>query len=226
MIYRMTRSLVRWLVRLVAIVEVVGTENVPSQGGYILASNHLGRLDAALVYSLLDRDDIILMVAEKYRKYRFFRWLVKEFNAIWLDRYNADWGALRETMSRLRNGWVLAAAPEGTRSPTEALLPGKPGLAYMAAKTGLQVVPVAIYGTEDRVVFSRLKRLTRLHVHVQAGMPFQLPPLDGASGSQREEALRRYTDEIMCQIAAMLPVQYRGVYSDHPRLKELLSSAA
>jgi 1-acyl-sn-glycerol-3-phosphate acyltransferase len=44
-------------------------------------------------------------------------------------------------------------------------------------------------------------------------------------GKNRDEALQEQTDEIMCQIAALLPESYRGVYGDHPRLKELVADA-
>ena len=100
-------------------------ENLPASGGYIVVANHLGRMDIPLVYDLLDRDDVILLVAEKYRKYGIVRWLVKKVDALWLERFSADFSALRNTLVRLKAGGVLVIAPEGTRSPTGALLPGK-----------------------------------------------------------------------------------------------------
>jgi 1-acyl-sn-glycerol-3-phosphate acyltransferase len=57
---------------------------------------------------------------------------------------------------------------------------------------------------------------------VKAGPAFKLPPLPR---EDREEVLKQYTDEIMCHIAALLPEKYRGVYADHPRLKELLTQS-
>jgi 1-acyl-sn-glycerol-3-phosphate acyltransferase len=55
------------------------------------------------------------------------------------------------------------------------------------------------------------------------GKPYYLPEIDMAN---RQAWLERYTDEIMCQIAALLPLEYRGFYADHPRLKELLAESA
>lgn len=219
------RSILRFVIRvltpLVMRVEVEGLNNLPRDGGYIAAANHLGRLDVPLVYYLLNRDDIIMLVAEKYREIGLARWLVKVLDAIWLDRFGADIQALRLTIERLKAGWVLVIAPEGTRSKTNALLPGKPGASYLASKTGLPVVPVAVTGTEDERVLAQLKRLKRPCVRVRVGIPFVLPP---AKGAEREATLERYTDEIMCRIAALLPDAYRGVYSDHPRLRELLDA--
>jgi len=64
--------------------------------------------------------------------------------------------------------------------------------------------------------------LRRSQVTGQVGQPFTLPPL---KGSDRDAALKLYTDEIMCRIAALLPPGYRGVYAEHPRLQELLETA-
>jgi len=212
------RFLIYPLVKLLARVEAVGMHNLPA-GGYIVAANHLGRLDIPMVYYLLERDDIILLVAEKYRKYGIVRWLVDSLDAIWLDRFNADFHALRETLEKLKAGGVLVIAPEGTRSTTGGLLPAKPGVSYLAAKSGLPVVPVAVTGTEDERVFADLKRLKRADVCVRVGEPFYLPIPKGAD---RDAILERNTDEIMCRIAALLPQSYWGVYADHPRLRELI----
>ena len=215
------RLLIRVLMRLTTTVQVSGIQNLPREGGYIVVANHLGRMDIPLVYYLLDRDDVILLVAEKYRKYGIVRWLVVKLDALWLDRFSADIQALRRTLSRLKTGDVLVIAPEGTRSPTGALIEGKPGASYLAAKSGVPILPVAAIGTEDASVKDKLRHLQRIHIAVRVGKAFHLPPLDGR---HREEMLQRSTDEIMCQIAALLPESYRGVYTDHPRLQELLAA--
>ena len=62
------------LIILTCDIEINGIENIPLKGGCIIASNHLGRLDALLVYHVIKRDDIILTVAEKYQKVLFFDW--------------------------------------------------------------------------------------------------------------------------------------------------------
>jgi 1-acyl-sn-glycerol-3-phosphate acyltransferase len=220
MSYQSTRLLISTLVRLVARVEIEGYDNIPVSGGYIAVANHLGRIDAALIYYVLDRRDIIMLVAEKYRESAIARWLTRELDGIWVDRYGADLVAVRKTLDRLRRGGVLALSPEGTRSPTEALIKAQPGGAYLAAQSRLPILPVGITGSEDRLVFSQWKRLHRPHIKAHVGKPFTLAPI---RRSEREQALQRYTDEIMCQIAALLPPKYHGVYADHPRLKELLT---
>jgi len=222
----MTRPIVRLLLsiffRFFTHLEVSGKENLPASGGYIAASNHLGRLDVALVYHLLDRRDVYLMVAEKYRQYAIFRWLVKHMDAIFVERYGADFRALREMLNRLQRGGVLVMAPEGTRSTTGALIEGRPGSSYLAAKVGVPIVPVGVTGTQDGLVKTQLLHLHKPHIAVRIGQPFTLSQPDNGN---RDAALQLYTDETMCRIAALLPPDFRGVYAGHPRLKELIREA-
>ena len=162
MLYRFTRSLIRLIFNLIARVRIIGMENMPDAPSFVAVSNHIGRLDAGVVYYLFDRHDIIMLVAEMYREKFWGRWLVRAFDGIWVDRFNADLNAMREVLRRLKKGGVMVVAPEGTRSPTGALQFGRDGASYMAAKAGVPVVPVALTGTEDAVVKARLKRLKRL----------------------------------------------------------------
>jgi len=219
MMKKFFRGLVALTIKLTCKVTVVGKEKIPPVGGCIVAANHLGRLDAFFVYTALPRQDAILTVAEKYRKYAFFRWASESLDALWIDRFNSDFGALRKVLRRLNKGEIMGIAPEGTRSKTETLQPGKPGAAYLAAKTQVPVLPAAFTGTEDRIVKSNLKRLKRTSVTVMIGDPMVFPPLPREN---RDEFLQAATDEIMCQIAALLPEKYHGVYAGHPRLQELL----
>jgi 1-acyl-sn-glycerol-3-phosphate acyltransferase len=216
---KITRVLVHLLYRLVSRVEATGMENVPASGAFIAVGNHIGRLDAGLVYYLLGRRDVIMLVAEKYRENALARWLVRSLDAIWVDRFNADFAAMRETLERLRRGGVLIIAPEGTRSPTGGLIEGRAGAAYLAARTGLPVLPVGISGSEDRRVLSNLRRLKRVTITVTVGETFTVQPLERGD---REAALQKATDEIMARIAALLPPGQRGIYASHPRLLELL----
>jgi len=220
--FRTLRSIVRFFMKIIADIEVNGMEKLP-EGNVIVAANHLGRLDTAALLCILDREDIIMPVAEKYRDHPLFGAIGRAANAVWLNRFDADYSALRQILDRMKTGGILVIAPEGTRSKTEALQPGKMGVAFLANKSGYPVLPVATTGTEDRRVIENLKRFRRLKITVTAA---DLLTIDIPKGKGREEAMRQATDEIMCQIAALLPETYRGVYADHPRLKELLNSHA
>ncbi len=220
--YRTLRSIVRFSLRLIAKIELNGIEKLPT-GNAIIAVNHLGRLDPALLLYAVDREDIILPVAEKYRDHPLYGALGRAVNAVWLNRFEADYSALKQILERMKRGGLMVIAPEGTRSKTEALQEGKMGVAFLAGKSGYPVMPVALTGTEDRGVVDNLKHFRRTKITVTVADPFYitLPP-----GKGREEAMRHATDEIMYRIAAMLPEKYRGVYANHPRVKELLKTHA
>lgn len=218
--YRTLRSIVRFFMKRIADIEVNGIEKLPA-GNVIVAANHLGRLDTAALLCILDREDIIMPVAEKYRDHPLYGALGRAVNAVWLNRFEADYSALRQILERMKQGGLLVIAPEGTRSRTEALQEAKMGVAFLASKSGFPVLPVAVTGTEDRVIVENLKRLRRSRITVTAA---DLMYIDIPKGTGREEALRQATDEIMCQIAARLPETYRGAYADHPRLQELLGN--
>lgn len=219
MFLKTLRFVSRFILRLIAKIDIQNMERIPSEGGCLAVSNHLGRLDAMLAVILSDRDDIIMMVAEKYQAYWFWRWVMRQLDAIWLDRYSTDFRALREVQKRLKAGGIATVAPEGTRSPNAQMLPGKPGAAYLAAKANVSVIPIGVTGTEDAQVYSRLRRLRRLNITIRVGEPFQLPPMPRKN---RDEYLQKSTDEMMCRIAVLLPPNYRGVYGTHPRLQSLL----
>lgn len=213
------RGLIRLIFNLIARVHVSGYEHLPKDTSFVIATNHLGIVDVPIAFYALDRWDMFVVIGEKWRDVGLFRWVGKHFNFIFIDRFNPDIKALRKIIALMEHNNILVIAPEGTRSRTGALIEARPGVSYLATKLNRPIVPVGITGTEDKNLFGNLKRLRRSHVTVTAGPPFMLPPLPREN---RDQALKEYTDEIMCHIAALLPEKYRGVYADHPRLKELL----
>ena len=218
--YKTLRSIIRFVMNIIADVEIVGMDKLP-QGNVLLAANHLGRLDTALLLYALDREDIILAVAEKYKNHPLFGAMGRTADAVWLNRFEADFSALREILVRMQRGGLMVIAPEGTRSKTEALQEGKMGVAFLASKSGYPVLPVALTGTEDRGVIENLKRFRRSKIKAVAG---ELFTVEIPKGREREQAMREATDEIMCRIAVELPEKYRGFYAENPRLKELLAN--
>jgi 1-acyl-sn-glycerol-3-phosphate acyltransferase len=218
-------KLLRWLIsvllNLIADIDLKGYEYLPKEGNCVVATNHLGFIDVPIGLYALNRWDIFVMVGEKWEKVGLFRWASKYLNIIFIDRFNPDIKTLRKVISLMEKNKILVIAPEGTRSRTGALIEAKAGVSYLAAKLNRPIVPVAITGTEDEALIANLKRLRRGHITVTAGPAFTLPSLPREN---RDEALKQYTDEIMCRIAAILPEKYRGVYADHLRLKELLQN--
>jgi 1-acyl-sn-glycerol-3-phosphate acyltransferase len=214
------RAFFRILFRGLARIDVHGSENIPPEEACLLTSNHLGIVDAPLVFTILNRDDATGLVALKHKGNPFLRWLVSQVDGIWIDRDHPDLRALKEAHNYLKNGWLVGIAPEGTRSATHALIEAKPGVAFLADKMESVIVPVGIAGTENSL--KKMLTLQRPRFTVNIGEPFSLPHIDREN---REIAFQNNTEEIMCRIAALLPPQYRGFYSDHPRLKDLLDDS-
>jgi 1-acyl-sn-glycerol-3-phosphate acyltransferase len=210
------RAVIRFLFWLLADTNICGCEHIPSQGACILAINHLGIIDAPLVFTLFDRNDATGLVGLAHKKNPILRWLVYQMDGIWVDRENPDLHALKEARRYLKRGWLLGVAPEGTRSDTQALIEAKPGVAYLADKVQAVIVPVGISGTQGGL--RRMFTFKKPKFCVKIGEPFTLPPLNRKNV---HATLQQNTDEIMCRIAVLLPHQYRGVYAGNPRLDEL-----
>ena len=106
----------RWLIRvlfnLIAHVEVTGYENLPKEGSYVIATNHLGIVDAPIAFYALNRWDMFVMIAEKWEKVALFRFLGKYFNFVFIDRYNSDIKTLRRVIELMKEDNILVIAPE------------------------------------------------------------------------------------------------------------------
>lgn len=220
---KLIRLLIHGVLGSIIRLDAVGYENLPQEGGFVIAANHLGFLDVPMAYYALENWNLFIPVAEKWAENPIWRWFAKYLNLIFIDRFNPDLKAMREMIKRMEEGQTLAIAPEGTRARDEKMAQGKPGVAYLASKMGWMIVPVAISGTEDRLLLENLRHLRRSPVTLRAGKAFVLPPFPKEN---REQVFQDYTDEIMCRIAVMLPEKNRGYYAQHPRLKALLAERA
>src|SRR4030065_2588686 len=102
--FNLAMFLIGVLYRLLPRIQMIGEKNIPPAGGIVAVTNHIGRLDPGLVYCLVDREDIIMLVAEKYREVAIFRWLTAALDGVWVDRSNADLKAVRTCLRRLKQG--------------------------------------------------------------------------------------------------------------------------
>lgn len=215
------RNLLRWtlyfLFRILTRLTVTGIENIPSEGGCLLTGNHLGLIDGPLIFCLIPRSDATGLVARKHQQNPIIRFVVEGAGGIWINRNITDFGALKKARSYLKSGGLLGIAPEGTRSPTGALIEAKPGVAFLADKSQVVILPEATTGSE--VSIKQLFKFQRPEIHVRFGRPYRLPPLDRLN---KDASIKRNTEEIMCRIAAMLPQSYRGFYAEHPRTYDLV----
>lgn len=211
------QSLIKFLVKILTRTQYLGLEHVPTRGPLIVATNHMSYIDIPLLFVNPARPDITALVTTKYKRHMFISWFVTVGQAIWINRDIADFSAMRAASQALQEGKALGISPEGTRSRTAQLQPGKPGILLLALKSKAPIVPVAIYGTEK--VFQRAFTLQRPRLTVHFGPVYHLPPL---GHEDREKLQQQYIDEIMCRIAALMPEKYWGYYKDYPQIKKYI----
>ncbi len=214
--YFFVRGLIKFFLSLVSKVTILGAENIPTEGGFLLTTNHLSQIDPPLIMVAVPRR-IPVFAAEKYRRNPFLRILFDTMGCIWVRQFEADHQALRTAIQHLRSGGILGMSPEGTRSrETHALIRGRDGAALMASRSQAMILPLAVWGTDTFV--ADLLHLRHSKITARIGKPYRLDIAPRAKGAE----LERGTDDIMCAIAALLPPAYRGEYADHPRLADWL----
>jgi 1-acyl-sn-glycerol-3-phosphate acyltransferase len=218
-IYFFVRGIANILLRILSRVTILGIENIPSGGPFLFTPNHLSQIDTPLCLAVIPRQ-MRVFSAEKYKKNPFLYLLFEVMGCIWVRQFEADHEALREAIHHLRSGGALGVAPEGTRSrETHALLRGRGGAALLASRSGVPIVPVGVWGTEEFV--RDFLHLRRGSVTIRIGKPYHLDVSPRAKVKELDAA----TDDLMCAIAALLPPPYRGEYAAHPRLRAWLDKA-
>lgn len=181
---------------------------VPWQGPLIIYTNHVNILEIPIIYTRLQPRRVHgMLLAERWDN-PLLRWMLDTTEAIPLHRGEADIAALRMGLKVLEKGEIIVISPEGTRSHDGKLQPAHPGVVLLALHSQATLLPVAYFGAEKyKENFSRLKRTD---FHLRVGQPFHLD----THGEKVTRALReRMMDEMMFQLAAILPPEYRGVYA-------------
>ncbi len=192
--------------------DVQGFERMPEQGPLIVYFNHIHYLDPFALSSRFWRKRYFVPIAKAELEHTFFVGPALRANGtIFIKRGEPDIPALRGALEVLKAGYVLLIAPEGTRSPTGALIEAEKGLGLLVYRANPILMPVGIWGGPDFP--SAYKRLRRPVIHYRFGVPyrFNLPP----------EAIRRQAEGViidyaMRRLAQCLPESMRGVYADPP----------
>ncbi len=148
-IARLWAKIVLWAVG-VRLEAVEGLTNLPPEGGYVLAPNHLSWFDIPVIMAGLPID-LRWLAKESLFKIPFMGWAMKGCGYIPVDREDSSkaLGLLKKAAKRIRSGAEVIIFPEGTRNPTPSkMLPFKRGAFLLARLACRPVVPVALMGTE------------------------------------------------------------------------------
>jgi 1-acyl-sn-glycerol-3-phosphate acyltransferase len=167
MLYKIGRAFFAFLFKGWCGLEVLGQENIPRKGGFILASNHMSYLDPEVLGVACPRV-LNFMAKDELFKNRFFGKILRWVHAFPVKRDAADLSAIKDAMHRVRSGEAILLFPEGGRQYPGQI--GKPeaGVGFLSAKLGVPVIPAFIRGTET-VLPIGAKQLRRAKISVSFG---------------------------------------------------------
>lgn len=197
-----------------------GLENIPKEGGVILASNHLSFVDSIFLPLVVDRRVVFLAKSEYFTGKGLKGWFTRVFfeasGQLPIDRSGgkASEASLNTGLQVLADGKVLGIYPEGTRSPNGILYRGRTGIARLVLEAGVPVIPVAMVGTAEVMpIGSKLPKIRRIGIVL--GEPLDFSRFSGLESDRF--ILRSVTDEIVDEIRRLGGQEYVDVYASSVR---------
>lgn len=180
-------NFLRWTVLKVFRIQIVGEENLPSEGACVACINHISLFDPLVTSAVVPRP-IRFMGKEELFRIPVIGWYLKTINVIPVKRGSGDIGAIKSSLKALRDGEVLGIFPTGTREKKNPDAPVKPGAALIALKADVPVIPIHI--NADYRLFSK--------VTITVGRAVDLSLYSGRKLSQEE--LKGAAEEIYTSI--------------------------
>jgi 1-acyl-sn-glycerol-3-phosphate acyltransferase len=207
-LWKFLHTLARLIRPLLCKLCIEGVEHVPTQGGCVLVCNHTLGPDYIVLGYASPRQVYFMAKMEIFGWHPLLTKLFINAGVFPVRRGQSDLGAISSAVELLNSGHVVGMYPEGTRSLTGVLQRGKTGAARIAMQAQAPVVPVVVLHAEQ-ILHGLGRRLHRPEVSVRFG-----PPLSVMGDPSDALAARDNTDKIMRAIAALLPPELRGEYSD------------
>lgn len=177
--------------------DVSGLDLVPEGEPLLLCSNHMSNFDPLVLGATVSRVMYAMAKAELFRNPLLGAYL-RACNCFPVKRDRTDVQALRAALAILSSGGVVVMYPEGHRSDGAPMRRFNPGAGYLAHKSGVRVLPSAIWGTERVLRRGRLLP-ARAFIHLRFGEPFL--PIGPGPGPVTLDIERR--------VAALLPPALR-----------------
>jgi 1-acyl-sn-glycerol-3-phosphate acyltransferase len=182
---------------------VSGLEHVPTSGPCIVAGNHCNYLDGVVLGAVLPRKIRFLVMPRVYRATPLHPYFHDHVGSIPINLARPDAGAIRRALRVLERGGVIGIFPEGPFGRDGALARGRPGVALVALRSGVPVVPAAISGTFQALAGRRLYVPRRVPLSVRFGKPLRFMPPGRRRLTQpvRADVTRRIMEEIAALLA-------------------------
>jgi 1-acyl-sn-glycerol-3-phosphate acyltransferase len=199
--YRVLRRVVLVIFRVWFRLEIKGTENIPSVGGFILAPGaHRSILDTPIVSATTPRM-LRYMGAEKFFDVPGFGWFLRSVGGFPVERNMADREALRLSEELLRRGEPLVIFPESTRFEGPIVEPLKEGAVFLACRGAVPIVPVGIGGAERSLPRgSKVPKPTKMVLVI--GEPI-MPVIAEPGTRVKRSEIRNLTSRLHCEVQAL-----------------------
>ncbi len=202
LVQRLLRGPARRLFERVFDFAVEGLEHLPQGGPYVVAANHHNYLDGVVLQLATPRPIAFIVMPRVWHATPLHPLFHRHIGSIPIQLERPDVGALRKALGRLAEGGVVGIFPEGPFSVRGRLERGLPGVALLALRSGVPVVPAGISGTFEALAGRPCHIPRRGRLAVRFGPPRRFTA-DGGDG--RRSARERVTRRIMDDIAALLP---------------------
>lgn len=160
--------------------KIYGADKIPRSGGAIVVSNHASYFDPPIIANCVGRP-VAFMAKEELFEVPVLRQLIKVYGAYPVNRRKSDRRAIRMTIETVKNGWLAGIFLTGTRTKDAKISDPKLGAALIAAKAGVPLIPVSVWGTE-KILTSKLPIPNPVPVTVRIGEA--IPP---PKSTHREE---------------------------------------
>lgn len=209
MIKWLVNTVIKFLTHILLKIDSSELERVPLSGPLVVVANHINFLEPPVIITHLHPRNTTGLVKKESWDKPFMAFLFNVWGGIPIDRSIADFSAFKAAKKALDEGKILAVAPEGTRTEDGRMIQGKPGIAMLAIQADVPILPMAYYGHEN--FKENLKRFKRTPFIIRVGEPFQIN-LRGKT--KNKDMMQAVTDEIMLEIAKLLPEEYRGYYAE------------
>ncbi len=188
LVYRVGALILRFIFHINGGLDVRGRENIPAEGGVIIASNHISYLDPPLLGAALPRR-ASYMARKGLFQITLLGWFIKHY-AFPVDREKTLPSAIKEAVKRLKNGELLVIFPEGRRSETGKLLEGKRGVGMIAGISKVPIVPALIIGSNKALPYGA-RWIKRARISIIFGTPVDTSTVRAEGGSLYENITRR-----------------------------------
>lgn len=224
----------RTLFKIIFKITFEGEENLPKKGPLLVISNHFTWFEAPLLIAFLPYGASFVAAIEM-RRFWWFRAGEYAYDLVCIWRGQVDRKAMKHISDLLENGRVVGIFPEGgvnpklqdaiargeqvntaagnlVRDPLE-LVEARPGTAYLALRHNVQILPVAVLGTEQTK--GQLKLSNRVPITIRYGKPFGPLEIDPKlKGQEKRDKMEALGHEMMLNLARLFPTEKQGAFRE------------